>query len=475
MSDEEAITDLAGLREPELRNPGVVKRIRFNVKSQRDCGAAGAVGAGTLAVSLLIGGGNVGLEAFYVLVGVQAALLYAAQWFSSRSTQLMGRGLSLGSAALFVCGATAFSVPSLFLISQLRRHESNVGSPSWWWLLGLAGVEALLGLIIRRMAESLLDELDDKIWALRLDPLADQENVRKVVTDIEIFQLRLAGAFMPTPPATGEKAASTPRPEDRANSAAGTLPSPPMGGPDGTQTLITPAAPSEVRSGPPKRVPGTKARGRPRHKASAEAEQLYQADVVHAARRGELLDTARRAESQLRQAQARRAPMAEIRRLAEDLDAGLTATMQAAYAAQRAEIGPCGYEDRIFRRKAMATPRVHALTAEAERLLTLRETHRINGIPAITFEPGPTSARVDLTYSDGFVQETRLDASRARRRGSSTQMRAFCSPRSTRPSETSETLETHVVWFITQRRFEETVLGLLRPVLLDCVRAQLAT
>jgi hypothetical protein len=55
--------------------------------------------------------------------------------------------------------------------------------------------------------------------------------------------------------------------------------------------------------------------------------------------------------------------------------------MQAAFAAQRAEIGPRGYEDRIFRRKAMATPAVRKLTTEAEHLLTLRETHRLNDIP----------------------------------------------------------------------------------------------
>jgi len=29
----------------------------------------------------------------------------------------------------------------------------------------------------------------------------------------------------------------------------------------------------------------------------------------------------------------------------------------------------------------MATPAVHALNTEAERLLTLRETHRLTGIP----------------------------------------------------------------------------------------------
>ena len=106
-----------------------------------------------------------------------------------------------------------------------------------------------------------------------------------------------------------------------------------------------------------------------------------------AGRRAEFLDTAREAEDRFRQAQARRAPDAEVRGLAEDLDAALTEAMRAAYAAQRAEIGPRGYDDRIYRRKARATPRVHALTAEAEHLLTLRENHRLTGIPAVPFDP----------------------------------------------------------------------------------------
>jgi hypothetical protein len=125
--------------------------------------------------------------------------------------------------------------------------------------------------------------------------------------------------------------------------------------------------------------------GRP--KPGSEAEQQYKADAALAARRAELLDTARDAESKFRQAQAQHAPVAEVRRLAEDLDAALTEAVRAAYAAQRAEIGPRGYDDRIYRRKARAKPRVHALTAEAEHLLTLRETHRLNGIPAVGFDP----------------------------------------------------------------------------------------
>jgi hypothetical protein len=126
-----------------------------------------------------------------------------------------------------------------------------------------------------------------------------------------------------------------------------------------------------------------------RPKPSAEAEQRYEADVALAAQRAELLDTAREAESRFRRAQARRAPETDLRPLAENLDTALTAAMRAAYAAQRAEIGPLGYDDRIFRRKAMAKSRVHALTAEAEHLLTLRETHRLNGIPAVPYEPAP--------------------------------------------------------------------------------------
>src|SRR6266566_1402804 len=115
-----------------------------------------------------------------------------------------------------------------------------------------------------------------------------------------------------------------------------------------------------------------------RPKLSSEAEQQYQADAALASRE---------AESLLRQAHARHAPVTEIRRLADELDAALTAAVRAAYAARRAAIGPLGYDDRIYRRKAMAKPHVHALTAEAEHLLTLRETHRLNGIPAVPFEP----------------------------------------------------------------------------------------
>src|SRR6202030_573440 len=107
------------------------------------------------------------------------------------------------------------------------------------------------------------------------------------------------------------------------------------------------------------------------YKPSQEALNLHAADVAEAAERGKLLDAARAADGALREAEAGRAPVTELHRLAMELDAALTAAMRAAYAAQRAEIGPRGYEDRIFHRKAKAKPAVRALTAEAERLLTL--------------------------------------------------------------------------------------------------------
>ena len=123
------------------------------------------------------------------------------------------------------------------------------------------------------------------------------------------------------------------------------------------------------------------------YKASQEAVDKHAADVAAAAERGKLLDAARAADVALREAEARRASVTDLHRLATELDAALTAAMHAAYAAQRAEIGPRGYEDRIYLRKAKAKPEIRVLTAQAERLLTLRENHRMNHIPQIPREP----------------------------------------------------------------------------------------
>ena len=123
------------------------------------------------------------------------------------------------------------------------------------------------------------------------------------------------------------------------------------------------------------------------YKASQQAAEKHAADVAAAAERDKLLDAARAADAALREAEARRAPVTELHRLAKELDAALTAAMRAAYAAQRAEIGPRGYEDRIYLRKARARPAIRALTAQAERLLTLRENHRMNHIPDVPREP----------------------------------------------------------------------------------------
>jgi hypothetical protein len=124
-----------------------------------------------------------------------------------------------------------------------------------------------------------------------------------------------------------------------------------------------------------------------RHQVSTEALEKHAQDVALAAKFDELLEVARQAEVELRQAEAHAAPLTERRRLALELDAALTAAMRAAYAAQRAEIGARGYDDRIYLRKAKALPRVRVLTAEADRLLTLRESHRLNGIPPAPLEP----------------------------------------------------------------------------------------
>ena len=118
-----------------------------------------------------------------------------------------------------------------------------------------------------------------------------------------------------------------------------------------------------------------------RKKVSGAAARKYAADAALAARFDELLANTRAAENAFRKKQAAAAPNDELYRLARKLDTALTDVMRAAYAAARAEIGPRGYDDWIYRRKAKAKPAVHAWTDTAERLLTLRETHRLTGIP----------------------------------------------------------------------------------------------
>lgn len=135
-----------------------------------------------------------------------------------------------------------------------------------------------------------------------------------------------------------------------------------------------------------------------RKQASSDAQAHYLADVALAANFDELLTAAKAAEADFRTAQATARPLAEQYPLAKKLDAALTDAMRSAFAAVRAEIGPRGYDDRIFKRKAMATPTVHSLNVEAERLLTLRETHRLTGIPPL---PGGVGLSPEVAGSHG--------------------------------------------------------------------------
>ena len=124
-----------------------------------------------------------------------------------------------------------------------------------------------------------------------------------------------------------------------------------------------------------------------RKPVSPEAGQKFAADQALAARFDELLTEARTAEQELRDGEAANLPLAERHRLAKRLDAALTDAMRAAYAAERVAIGPQGYDDRIYRRKARATSPVRTWSAEAERLLTLRESHQLTGIPRVPRTP----------------------------------------------------------------------------------------
>jgi hypothetical protein len=135
---------------------------------------------------------------------------------------------------------------------------------------------------------------------------------------------------------------------------------------------------------------------------SPEAAAKYDADVALAERFDDLFAQAQAAEQDLRGAQANGASLEELYRAGKHFDSALTDVMRAAFAAQRAEIGSRGYDDRIYRRKAMATAPVRAWTMEAERLLTLRESHRLTGIVRLPRQPAglPEAAASPAATSD---------------------------------------------------------------------------
>lgn len=124
-----------------------------------------------------------------------------------------------------------------------------------------------------------------------------------------------------------------------------------------------------------------------RGKASPEAMESFAADQELADKLPELLERARAAEEELQSASQADVAPEEEHRLGVELDARLTEAMRAAYAAERVAIGPRGYEDRIHRRRKLADPEVKQVTRMAERLLTLRETHRLHGIARVPRRP----------------------------------------------------------------------------------------
>jgi hypothetical protein len=124
-----------------------------------------------------------------------------------------------------------------------------------------------------------------------------------------------------------------------------------------------------------------------RRPVSKDSMAKHAADVALAGQFDDLLAQARAAEDALRSAQADGATATDLHQLGKSFDEALTAVMRAAFAAERAEIGPQGYEDRIYRRKAMATSPVRAWTMEAQRLLTLRESHLLAGIARLPRAP----------------------------------------------------------------------------------------
>ncbi|WP_433323398.1 plectin [Spirillospora sp. CA-294931] len=122
-------------------------------------------------------------------------------------------------------------------------------------------------------------------------------------------------------------------------------------------------------------------------RVSKDVAELYEADQALAGVYRDRLAAASRAESDLRDAQAR--GEADIRALATAFDAALTEAVLAAEASERVAMGTKTYATdaqdaktrraaEIARRAAKAKPHVRPWTDEVDRLRTAREAHRLS-------------------------------------------------------------------------------------------------
>lgn len=118
-----------------------------------------------------------------------------------------------------------------------------------------------------------------------------------------------------------------------------------------------------------------------RPRVSREAEVRFHADREVGKEYPRLIAKAREAEAALARVRASGASVERVREAALELDRALTEALRAAEASARAAYGVKSYDDRIARRKARATPEGAMWTAEVNRLRTLRERHRLTGIP----------------------------------------------------------------------------------------------
>lgn len=128
-----------------------------------------------------------------------------------------------------------------------------------------------------------------------------------------------------------------------------------------------------------------------RPRVSREAEVRFHADQEISKSFPDLLDKARAAEQVLRELRAAGADEIELRAAGLSFDRALTEALRAAESGQRATFGVYSYDDRIRRRKARATPDGARWTAEVDRLRTLREENRLNGIARVP-RPMPSAA-----------------------------------------------------------------------------------
>src|SRR5664280_602038 len=153
-----------------------IRRARTNTKFMRDCGSAIAVGGASIALTLIIGGLAIQKEAYVALLLLEGILIGGSAYFEWRArSALTARSPIWYTVQIAIVGTVIVAFGVSVAAEPGHDWPASAYTASWWALVGFSLSAAFVGAMLRRVADRLLDDLDEE----RIDGLTANADIRR--------------------------------------------------------------------------------------------------------------------------------------------------------------------------------------------------------------------------------------------------------------------------------------------------------